>query len=723
MDFSPILDSLNDAQRAAVTASAKHVLVLAGAGSGKTRVLVHRIAWLCQEKGIMPYGILAVTFTNKAAAEMRARVEALLGISSGGMWMGTFHGLSHRLLRSHWQQTGLPQAFQILDSEDQLRVIRRVTKGLGFDDAKWPPRQSQWFINANKDEARRAKDLDPESGAVDPRLVRIYYAYEEICERTGLVDFAELLLRSVDLFKQNSDLLADYRNRFRHILVDEFQDTNAIQYTWLKLLAGTQVPMFAVGDDDQSIYGWRGARVENIHSFNSDFEAVDTVRLEQNYRSTGTILAAANHLIQHNTGRLGKSLWTHGSAGDPIHLFAAYNEQDEARFVADQLNQWLVQGRKLSEATVLYRSNAQSRVFEEVFFAQQIPYRVYGGLRFFERAEIKDALAYLRLAAHHSNDASFERIVNLPTRGIGQRTLAALREYSADHATPLWEAASALSQGGELNVRASNALNRFLVLMQTMSAALEGPPLQEQVENIINLSGLKAYYDREPGAKAVDRIENLDELVNAAREFNFDLNQFGDMNRLDAFLSNAALEAGEGQGEAWQDCARLMTLHSAKGLEFPLVIMVGMEEGLFPHSMSTQESGRLEEERRLCYVGITRAREKLILSYAENRRHYGSVKYYPPSRFLQEIPAQLLVELRAGVTISPTLSPRQKTVMAPGNESPFRVGQRVEHAGFGEGVVTECEGVGLHARVQVRFETGGSKWLVLEYAKLQPLYA
>lgn len=723
MDFSPILDSLNDAQRAAVTAPAKHVLVLAGAGSGKTRVLVHRIAWLCQEKGIMPYGILAVTFTNKAAAEMRARVEALLGISSGGMWIGTFHGLSHRLLRFHWQQAGLPQAFQILDSEDQFRVIRRVTKGLGIDEAKWPPRQSQWFINANKDEARRAKDLDPEDGSVDRRLVQIYHAYEEICERTGLVDFAELLLRSVDLFKRNADLLADYRNRFRHILVDEFQDTNAIQYSWLKLLAGTQVPMFAVGDDDQSIYGWRGARVENIHSFNSDFEAVDTVRLEQNYRSTGTILAAANHLIQHNTGRLGKNLWTHGSEGDPIHLFAAYNEQDEARFVADQLNQWLVQGRKLSETAVLYRSNAQSRVFEEVFFGQQIPYRVYGGLRFFERAEIKNALAYVRLAAHHSNDACFERIVNLPTRGIGQRTLAALREYSADHATPLWEAASALSQGGELNVRASNALKRFLELMQTMSAALEGAPLQEQVENIINLSGLKAYYDREPGAKAVDRVENLDELVNAAREFNFDLNQFGDMNRLDAFLSNAALEAGEGQGAAWQDCARLMTLHSAKGLEFPLVIIVGMEEGLFPHSMSTQESGRLEEERRLCYVGITRAREKLILSYAENRRHYGSVKYYPPSRFLREIPAQLLVELRAGITISPTLSPSRKTVMEPGNVSPFRIGQRVEHAGFGAGVVTECEGVGSHARVQVRFERGGNKWLVLEYAKLQPLHS
>ncbi|MCP4406902.1 MAG: DNA helicase II [Gammaproteobacteria bacterium] len=721
MDFSPILDSLNDAQRAAVTASAKHVLVLAGAGSGKTRVLVHRIAWLCRDKGIIPYGILAVTFTNKAAAEMRARVEALLGMSSTGMWMGTFHGLSHRLLRSHWQQTGLPQNFQILDSEDQFRVIRRVTKGLGLDEAKWPPRQSQWFINANKDEARRAKDLDSKDGSVDQQLIRIYFAYEEICERTGVVDFAELLLRSVDLFKRNSDLLADYRNRFRHILVDEFQDTNAIQYTWLKLLAGTQVPMFAVGDDDQSIYGWRGARVENIHSFNSDFDPVDTVLLEQNYRSTGTILAAANHLIQHNTGRLGKNLWTHDSVGDPIHLFAAYNEQDEARFVADQLKQWLDQGRKLSETAVLYRSNAQSRVFEEVFFAQQIPYRVYGGLRFFERAEVKNALAYLRLAAHHSNDASFERIVNLPTRGIGQRTLAALREYSRDYAIPLSEATSVLSQSGELNVRASNALKRFLALLQTMAASLEGLSLQEQVENIIKLSGLKAYYEREPGAKAVDRIENLGELVNAAREFNFDPNQFGDMTRLDAFLSNAALEAGEGQGEAWQDCTRLMTLHSAKGLEFPLVIMVGMEEGLFPHSMSTQESGRLEEERRLCYVGITRAREKLILSYAENRRHYGSVKYYPPSRFLREIPEQLLVELRAGVTISPTLIPRQKTVLKPGNESPFKIGQRVEHAGFGEGLVTECEGVGLHARVQVRFERGGSKWLVLEYAKLQPL--
>jgi DNA helicase-2/ATP-dependent DNA helicase PcrA len=721
VDVSRILSSLNDAQRGAVTTSSDHTLVLAGAGSGKTRVLVHRIAWLCQVEGIPPHSILAVTFTNKAAAEMRTRVETLLGISSSGMWVGTFHGLSHRLLRLHWREAGLPQSFQILDSEDQLRVIRRVTKGLGLDETLWPVRQTQWFINANKDEARRATDV--QGAAVDEQLLRIYWAYEEVCERSGLVDFAELLLRSLLLFRRHPELLAHYHNRFQHILVDEFQDTNSIQYTWLKLLAGGRLPLFAVGDDDQSIYGWRGARVENIHNFSKDFKDSEIYRLEQNYRSTGTILAAANHLIQNNMGRLGKNLWTHDSEGDPIRLFAAYNEQDEARFVAEQLMQWLAAGRKLSEVAVLYRSNAQSRVFEEVFIVQQIPYRVYGGLRFFERAEIKDALAYLRLAAHHGDDASFERIVNLPARGIGERTLAAIREYARDNDITLWEAARTLLFGNELNGRARNAINRFVSLIQLMAAGLKDLSLHEQVEHVVGHSGIREHYRREPGGKSVDRIENLDELINAARGFNFDPNQYGDMNRLDAFLSHAALEAGEGQGATWQDCACLMTLHSAKGLEFPLVILVGMEEGSFPHSMSIQESGRLEEERRLCYVGITRAREKLILSYAESRRQFGSVKYNPPSRFIGEIPSELLVEVRPRISISTTLSPWRDGTIDPQKreQNPLRVGQHVAHDGFGEGVVTEYEGQGRHARVQVRFKTAGMKWMMLEYAKLRPI--
>jgi DNA helicase-2/ATP-dependent DNA helicase PcrA len=695
---------------------------LAGAGSGKTRVLVHRIAWLCQVEEVPPYSVLAVTFTNKAAAEMRTRVETLLGISSSGMWVGTFHGLSHRMLRLHWREAGLPQSFQILDSEDQLRVIRRVTKGLELDETLWPARQTQWFINANKDEARCASDV--QGSAVDEQLLRIYWAYEEICERSGLVDFAELLLRSLLLFRRHPELLAHYHNRFQHILVDEFQDTNAIQYAWLKLLAGRRLPLFAVGDDDQSIYGWRGARVENIHNFSKDFKDAEIYRLEQNYRSTGTILAAANQLIQNNMGRLGKNLWTHDSEGDPIQLFAAYNEQDEARFVAEQLLQWRAGGRKLNEVAVLYRSNAQSRVFEEVFFAQQIPYRVYGGLRFFERAEIKNALAYLRLAAHHGDDASFERIVNLPARGVGERTLAAIREYAQDHDITLWEAASILSLNTEFNGRARNAVNRFVSLIQMVAAGLQGRPLHEQVEHVVGHSGIREHYRREPGGKAVDRIENLDELINAARGFNFDPNQYGDMDRLDAFLSHAALEAGEGQGAAWQDCACLMTLHSAKGLEFPLVILAGMEEGLFPHSMSTQESGRLEEERRLCYVGITRARENLILSYAESRRQFGSIKYHPPSRFIGEIPSELLVEVRPRISISPSLGAWSEDVIdSPQKrvQSPLRIGQRVAHDGFGEGVVIEYEGQGRHARVQVRFKTAGMKWMMLEYAKLRPI--
>ncbi|MBA3731328.1 MAG: UvrD-helicase domain-containing protein, partial [Gammaproteobacteria bacterium] len=445
MDVSPILEPLNSAQREAVSAPPLPTLVLAGAGSGKTRVLVHRIAWLCLVEGASPYSVLAVTFTNKAAAEMRGRVESLLGASTRGMWVGTFHGLSHRLLRSHWREARLPETFQILDSDDQYRLVKRVLKSLELDEARWPPRQTQWYINARKDEGLRPQQLEDTGDPISRQLVRIYTAYENACQRAGLVDFAELLLRSLEMLRDDSRLLAHYRERFRHLLVDEFQDTNAIQYAWLRLLAGEKIPIFAVGDDDQSIYGWRGARIENIQSFSRDFQHTKTFRLEQNYRSTAKILAAANALIDHNHGRMGKQLWTSGDKGDAIQVYAAYNEQDEARFVADRLTQWAEQGQPRRESAILYRSNAQSRVFEEVFMARAIPYRVYGGLRYFERAEIKDALAYLRLSSNHNDDASFERVVNLPTRGIGERTIAELRGHARARNVTLWQAGQSLA--------------------------------------------------------------------------------------------------------------------------------------------------------------------------------------------------------------------------------------------------------------------------------------
>jgi DNA helicase-2/ATP-dependent DNA helicase PcrA len=721
MDVSPILEPLNQAQRAAVSALPLPTLVLAGAGSGKTRVLVHRVAWLCLVEGASPYSVLAVTFTNKAAAEMRGRAQALLDASTRGMWVGTFHGLSHRLLRAHWREADLPETFQILDSDDQYRLVRRVLKGLELDEARWPPRQTQWFINARKDEGVRPQQLDDTGDPISRQLTRIYTAYEGACQRAGLVDFAELLLRSLELLRNDRHLLDHYRDRFRHILVDEFQDTNAIQYAWLKLLAGDKIPIFAVGDDDQSIYGWRGARIENIQTFTRDYKDAQVFRLEQNYRSTGTILAAANGLIGHNQGRMGKQLWTRDTTGEPIQLYAAYNEQDEARFVVDRITEWADQGKPRREVAILYRSNAQSRVFEEVFVARRIPYRVYGGLRFFERAEIKDALAYLRLTSNHDDDASFERVVNLPTRGVGERTSAELRGYARLHGRTLWQTVKALAESGTLSGRASNALLGFVRLIETMGAAISGLPLHEQVDHVIQRSGLLKHYGAEGGEKGQARVENLEELVTAARGFKLDSDQHGDMTPLDAFLAHAALEAGEGRGEAYQDCVQLMTLHSAKGLEFPLVFLVGMEEGVFPSAMSVNEPGRLEEERRLCYVGITRARRQLMMSFAESRRQYGSESYNPPSRFIGELPPELIREIRPRVMISQPLRPRRIVVSQPTDNDGIQVGRRVAHAKFGEGVVLDCEGQGRHARVQVNFERSGCKWLVVEYANLETL--
>ncbi|MDQ1363238.1 MAG: ATP-dependent helicase UvrD/PcrA [Pseudomonadota bacterium] len=720
MDVSHILDQLNPAQREAVTAPPGPMLVLAGAGSGKTRVLVHRMAWLIQVEGISPFSLLAVTFTNKAASEMRHRVEALQNMPVSGMWVGTFHGLAHRLLRAHWKEANLPQAFQVLDSDDQLRMVKRVLRNLELDETRWIPKHITGFINARKDEGLRPQHINSGGDPVQQQLLRIYTAYEVACQRAGVVDFAELLLRSLELLRDNEELRRHYRSRFRHVLVDEFQDTNTIQYAWVRLLAadksGDGAHLFIVGDDDQAIYGWRGARVENIHSFKKDFPSCLMIKLEQNYRSTATILNAANALISRNDDRLGKNLWTQGKQGEPIKLYAAYNEQDEARYVIDSIKRWIELGNARSDAAILYRSNAQSRLFEEQLMFDGLPYRVYGGLRFFERAEIKDALAYLRLLANRSDDASFERVINQPTRGNGNKTLEQLRELARNMNLPLWQAAQTLLQQPGLTARAGNALRGFLQLVEGMHEAVKNLPLHEQTEHVIQHSGLLDLYRQEKGEKAEARVENLQELVNAARGYDFHNSDVVETDMLTAFLAHAALEAGEGQADAGEDCVQLMTLHSAKGLEFPLVFICGVEEGLFPSERARAEGGRMQEERRLCYVGITRARQQLVLTYAERRRLYGK-DYYPlPSQFLGEIPAEYLQDVRFGNSkpSSPAGSKPQQQ-----NGRGLMIGQRVQHQKFGEGMVTNYEGQGSHARVEVNFRNSGSKWLVLAYANLE----
>ena len=731
MDVSHLLDGLNPAQREAVSAPPGHYLVLAGAGSGKTRVLTHRIAWLHEVFGVPRHGILAVTFTNKAAAEMRHRVDAQLGGGTRGMWIGTFHGIAHRLLRLHWREAKLPEGFQVLDSDDQLRLVKRVVQALELDDSRFPPRQIAWWINAQKDEGRRPQHLQAAPGDLWADVMRrCYEAYQERCERAGLVDFAELLLRAHELLRDNPALLAHYRHRFGEILVDEFQDTNAIQYAFVRVLAGDSGRVFVVGDDDQSIYGWRGAQVENVQKFLKDFTLPDgtgakTIRLEQNYRSSANILEAANAVIAHNPDRLGKKLWTDSGSGEPIDLYAAYNEIDEARFVVERLRQWVRDGGSHGEVAILYRSNAQSRAFEEALLAEQVPYRVYGGQRFFERAEIKDTLAYLRLVANRSDDAAFERAVNTPARGIGQRTLDEVRQRARADGAPLWAAARWLSEEPVLAARARNALAGFLQLVDALEAEIADMPLQEKIDHVLARSGLREHYARESKGQLDSRTDNLDELVSVASRFTRAEEDEDEetMPELVAFLSYAALEAGEGQAEAGEEGVQLMTLHSAKGLEFPLVFLAGMEEGLFPNSKSVEEAGRLEEERRLAYVGITRAREKLVLSYAEARRIHGMDMYGVPSRFLREIPPALLHEVRPKVQVSRPVAgaaPRRNFGHAAVEAPPMPLGANVRHAKFGTGVVTDFEGSGAHARVQVNFDEAGSKWLVLAYANLQP---
>ena len=715
MDVSHLLDGLNDAQRQAVASPLGAALVLAGAGSGKTRVLVHRVAWLIQVEGASPHSILAVTFTNKAAAEMRSRIETLLGHPGGALWIGTFHGLAHRLLRLHWREAGLPQSFQILDSEDQARLLRKVLKALELDEARWVPREILWFINAQKDEGLRARHLKDDGDPTRRQLIKIYSAYEEACQRAGVVDFGELLLRAYELWRDNASLLQHYRTRFRHVLVDEFQDTNAIQYKWLTLLAGPAGMPFVVGDDDQSIYRWRGARVENLNQFRRDYPQAVLYKLEQNYRSTGNILKAANALIANNAGRLGKTLWTSGEDGERVKLYAAFNERDEADFVVNRIRDWVERGGARREVAVLYRSNAQSRVFEEAFLNARMPYRVYGGLRFFERAEIKDALAYLRLVASRADDTSFERVVNLPTRGIGAKTLELLRDTARSHGTSLWMASGLCAQGG-LAQRAAQALQGFLLLIDALAVEIRGLELHEQVDHVIQRSGLIEHHKKEKGERGEGRVENLLELVSAARGFTPEGET--DLQPLESFLAHAVLESGEGQADPYADSVQMMTLHSAKGLEFPVVFLAGMEDGLFPHQRSVTDLAGLEEERRLCYVGATRAMRQLYITYAEQRRLYGVDQYGQPSRFINELPSELIEEIRPRVQVQRPVFVRRSSL----DESPapaMRMGSRVRHSKFGDGVVLNFEGNGPHTRIQVNFERQGTKWLMLSYANLE----
>ena len=720
MDVTPILDSLNDAQRQAVTAPLEPVLVIAGAGSGKTRVLTHRAAWLIDVEGVSPQGLLAVTFTNKAAAEMRGRIESLLEMPVQHLWIGTFHGLAHRLLRRHWQEAKLPQSFQIIDSDDQSRMIKRLLKSRELDEGSWAPREVQYFINAQKDEGLRPQHLDDEGDPNRRQFIDLYAAYQEICERGGLVDFAELLLRAHELWRDNPEVLAHYQRRFQHLLVDEFQDTNAIQYAWLRLLAGKTGVPFAVGDDDQSIYRWRGARVEHIHQFQRDFPGAQVVKLEQNYRSTATILNAANAVIANNASRMGKNLWTEGADGEPIRIYSAFNERDEADFIVGRLRDWSDQGNARADAAVLYRSNAQSRALEEGLINAGLPYRVYGGLRFFERQEIKDALAYLRLIANRDDDSSFERVVNRPTRGIGARTVEAMRSYARANACSMWRAAGAIASD-QLGGRAASSVTAFMQLIERMAHETETLNLPDKVDHVIHLSGLIEHYKKEKGERGETRIENLEELVSAARSFQRDPAE--EMTELDAFLAHAALEAGEGQAEAWEDCVQLMTMHSAKGLEFPLVIMCGMEDGLFPHQRSIADPNGLEEERRLCYVGITRARQTLYLTFAEQRRLHGMDNFAQQSRFIAEIPEEFVEEIRPRVQVSRPLhrtsKPRGRSAANDaGGELGMHLGQRVRHAKFGDGIILNFEGQGAHTRVHVNFENAGTKILIAGYANL-----
>ncbi len=725
MDITSIIAPLNDAQRAAVTAPSQAMLVLAGAGSGKTRVLVHRIVWQIQVNAVSPQSILAVTFTNKAASEMRGRIENLLDNSANAMWIGTFHGIAHRLLRRHAPEARLPKDFQVLDSNDQQRLIKRLLADLKIDEKELPAKEIQWFINEQKDAGLRSKDLVNSDDKNTIRFLRIYREYELLCDRSGVVDFAELLLRIYELLRDDEHLRRQYQQRFSQIHVDEFQDTNHIQYAWLTLLSPNRDNMFVVGDDDQAIYGWRGAKIENIYKFQSEYPQHKIVKLEQNYRSTGAILNVANKIITNNKGRMGKSLWTQTADGEKITVYNAYNEVDEAKYVVERIHNWVSAGNKRADVAILYRSNAQSRQFEEQLMLTKTPYRVYGGLRFFDRAEIKNALAYLRLLANRNDDASFDRVVNTPTRGIGLKTLDAIRELAHEQKISLWAAANSLIERQVLPNRAANALFNFVNLIEQLERKTINLTLGQKVHFTIEDSTLMAFYSQDKVEKSADKVDNLKELVNAANAFKRD-NSEEDLSELTAFLSHAALESGELQADEFDDCVQLMTLHTAKGLEFRLVFLVGVEEGLFPSQQSVNNTGRLEEERRLCYVGITRAMEKLYITHAESRRLYGRETPASKSRFLRELPKEFLEEARpksdvsrpitakAPIFTTSKLPPEIKT------DSNYQKGQRVHHATFGSGTISSIEGEGTKERALIKFRDD-SRWLMTAYTELTVL--
>jgi DNA helicase-2/ATP-dependent DNA helicase PcrA len=728
MDVSELLDGLNDHQREAVAAPLQNMLVLAGAGSGKTRVLVQRIAWLMKVEQASSHSILAVTFTNKAAAEMKARVEQTVDGNVHGMWIGTFHGLAHRLLRMHFQEAKLPQTFQVLDSDDQLRLVKRVVRSLNIDEKKWPPKQMLWYINGKKDEGLRPQHIEHNFDATEEMFIKVYQSYQDACDRAGLVDFAELLLRAHELWLNNPELLTHYQQRFKHILVDEFQDTNAIQYAWLNILGKQRSKVMIVGDDDQSIYGWRGAKIENIQRFLNEFDQAKTIRLEQNYRSTGNILTAANKLIANNSNRLGKELWTNGEAGDKISIYTAFNEIDEARFISGRITQWQLDNKDnencFDDVAILYRSNAQSRLLEEALLQADIPYRIYGGVRFFERQEIKDALAYMRLINNRHDDAAFERVINTPTRGIGNQTLSLIRDAARSLETTLWQACQTMLQANELKGRSAKTITLFVQLIEQLEDDSSDLDLDQKVNFVIQHSGLKAMYQAEKGERAEARIENLNELVTACQTFEVDPTLEEELSELTAFLTHASLESGESQANKYEAAVQLMTMHSAKGLEFPLVFIAGVEEGMFPSQQSVEDHSRLEEERRLCYVGMTRAKVKLYLCHAESRRLYGQEKFHKASRFIRELPEACLEEIRLQSQVSrPVTKGRFSSTFTTEtfDGTGFSLGQRVAHAKFGEGVVLNYEGSGAQSRIQVNFEDLGSKWLVVSYANLQAL--
>lgn len=721
MDVSEILHNLNEAQRRAVTSEAADLLVLAGAGSGKTRVIAHRVAWLLRVLKISPQSMLTVTFTNKAANEMRGRIENIADQNLGDFWCGTFHGISHKLLRRHWNEAGLRKEFAILDSEDQHRVIKRIIKSLSIDENKWPSKQIQWYINKEKDECRRSGQAETKGDFFVEQMTKIYAAYEELCTRESLVDFGELLLRTYFLLSSNKNLLSHYQSQFAHILVDEFQDTNEVQYLLLKLLKGKSGHMTVVGDDDQSIYGWRGAKSDNINRFSQDYKNSQLIKLEQNYRSTQTILNAANKVISNNRSRMGKELWTQGDEGDKISVYSAYNEADEANYVVSSIQSWFSHGRNLDEIAILYRSNAQSRVLEEAILREGLPYRIYGGLRFYERAEIKNAMAYLRLLYGREDDPAFERIVNLPPRGIGVKTLDLIREKARKDGSSLWKASINLLEEGGLAPKATAALEGFTAALENLVQEVKELSLRDLVDYVLKTSGLIEHHQKESGEKGKTRVDNLAELVSAAGEFHHNIETQDEDPILKQFIDHAALDAGENQADEHESAIQLMTLHSSKGLEFPLVFITGFEEGLFPHRLSMEDSDQLAEERRLCYVGMTRAMERLIIIHAEMRNLHGNETFNRESRFLKEIPAEFTVEVRTGGNIKRKVKPGQFSISGEIPDTEFILGQRVCHETFGEGVILNYEGEGPNARVEVNFDSSKTKWLMVSYAKLTPM--